>query len=122
MLFSKHNLLAVYLSICSIAASESNCRVLDGQSFGFVPDLSKPDGLLFGINLLPIVMTLINFTATFAAPDMRPKERTQAVVVALLFLLLLYTAPSALLIYWTGNNILYLLENLKILKKPCHSL
>jgi hypothetical protein len=29
-----------------------------------------------------------------------------------LFLLLLYTAPSALLVYWTGNNALMLVENL----------
>ena len=91
----------------------SNLKGLEGQSFWFVKDLSKPDALLFGLNLLPILMTLINFATTFTTKDMRKKDRIQAVVIALLFLALLYTAPSALLIYWTCNNILYLLENVK---------
>ena len=94
----------------------SGLKGLEGQSFLFVKNLSRPDGLLFGLNLLPIVMTLINFATTFTTKDMRTKDRVQAVVIALLFLALLYSAPSALLIYWTCNNILYLAENIRPVK------
>lgn len=94
----------------------SGLKGLEGQSFLFVKNLSRPDGLLFGLNLLPIVMTLINFATTFTTKDMRKKDRIQAIIIALLFLALLYSAPSALLIYWTCNNILYLAENIKPVK------
>lgn len=94
----------------------SGLKGLEGRSFLFVKDLSEPDGLLFGLNLLPLLMTLVNFATTFTTKDMRPKDKIQAVVIALLFLVFLYSAPSALLIYWTGNNILYLLENVKFVK------
>ncbi len=85
--------------------------VLQGQSFWLIKDLSMPDGLLGGINALPILMTLINFATIATTPNMRGKNRIQAVVIALLFLWLLYGAPSALLIYWTCNNINYLAQN-----------
>lgn len=85
---------------------------LRGESFFFLSDLSRPDGLLKGINLLPIAMTLVNFATTFTSEDMRFRERAQSVVIALLFLLLLYNAPSALLLFWTCNNLLFFGENL----------
>ena len=85
--------------------------VLKGQPFWFITDLSVPDGLWNGVNALPIVMTLINFATVATAPNMRGKERVQAIVLALLFLWLLYDAPSALLVYWTCNNLNYLAQN-----------
>ena len=81
-----------------------------GVSFGAISDLSEPDGLLGGVNLLPILMTLINFGATAAQKDFSGRDRIQAWVIALLFLILLYDAPAALLVYWTGNNFWMLLE------------
>ncbi len=98
-------LLAAYHMIGGLSA-------LRGESFFFLSDLSRPDGLLNGINLLPIAMTLVNFATTFTSEDMRFRERAQAVVIALLFLLLLYNAPSALLFFWTCNNLLFFGESL----------
>ena len=86
--------------------------ILKGQSFWFLADLSQPDGLLGGVNLLPIVMTLVNLGAVFTSAQMLRKDRLQAVAVALFFLVLLYGAPSALLFYWTLNNIFSLAEGL----------
>jgi membrane protein insertase Oxa1/YidC/SpoIIIJ len=85
---------------------------LYGQGWWIITDLGKPDNILGGINLLPILMTLFNLGALFTASGFSRKDHVQGVVVAGLFLLLLYTAPSALLVYWTGNNALMLLENL----------
>ena len=96
--------------------------ILKGQSFWFLSDLSLPDGLLGGINLLPIVMTLINLVTVFTSNEMHRKDRMQAIAVAMLFLVLLYGAPSALLFYWTGNNVLYLLMNFRFFARAVHSL
>lgn len=76
-----------------------------GQSWWFIDDLSNPDGLLSGINLLPFLMTAVNIFGTFAVKDFSNRERLQAAVIAILFLVLLYDASAALLIYWTFNNL-----------------
>ena len=97
----------------------SSLKVLDGHSFGLIKNLIKPDILFAGINILPILMTLINFAATLTAKSFTKRERVQAFIIAVLFLILLYDAPSALLIYWTMNNFIMLIKNfadLKIIK------
>ena len=103
---------------------------LSGQKFGFLMDLSLPDSLIPGkyipflfvvgrgtshelqhsINLLPFVMTAVNIITVFATPAFLRKERIQAICLALGFLVLLYGAPSALLLYWTINNIISLVK------------
>ena len=83
---------------------------LHGQSFGILPDLGSPDGLLWGVNALPLLMTGVNFLALFMSSDLTAGQKRQGILVALLFLVLLYSSPSALLVYWTGNNVLSALE------------
>ena len=90
----------------------SSLTILQGQSFAGISDLSRPDGLIAGINLLPIAMTLINFLTTLTTERFTRRERIQAFVIAILFFILLYNAPSALLVYWTSNNLIMLLKNL----------
>ncbi|MGL4986064.1 MAG: YidC/Oxa1 family membrane protein insertase [Treponemataceae bacterium] len=90
----------------------SNFTALEGQSFLFINDLSKPDGLLGGVNFLPFLMTAINICTTLITPKLSIKERTQAFIIAGVFLWLLYSAPSALLFFWTTNNLIFLLQNL----------
>lgn len=82
-----------------------------GVSFGGIPSLAEPDGLLWGINLLPLLMTAANIASAFLHSDDR-RQRLQATLLALLFLLLLYSSPAALLVYWTTNNFVSLLRNL----------
>ena len=90
----------------------SSLTMLRGQSFAGISDLSQPDGLIFGLNLLPIAMTVINFLATLTTERFTSRERLQAFIIAILFLIMLYNAPSALLVYWTSNNLIMLLKNL----------
>src|SRR6056297_3280177 len=79
---------------------------LAGQSFLFINDLSEPDGLLGSINLLPIIMTVVNLvTAYFYTRNGDKAERKQMLVVAGVFLVLLYNFPSGLVLYWTMNNV-----------------
>lgn len=87
---------------------------LQGVSFLFLRDLGQPDGLLkfANVNLLPLAMTLVNLVTVVATPGFTRKDNVQAVSISLLFLLLLYTAPSALLLYWTLNNAITLFRTL----------
>lgn len=88
----------------------SGLEALQGQAFGPIADLSRPDGLLGGINLLPFVMTAINAASVFAYVDDR-KKRIQALALAALFLVLLYASPSGLVLYWTSNNLFSWVRN-----------
>ena len=92
----------------------SELKILKGVSFFGIKDLSKPDALLAGINILPILMTFFNILATLTTKKFTKRERVQAFVIAALFLVMLYNAPSALLIYWTTNNFIMLLKNIDI--------
>ena len=83
---------------------------LEGVSFGPISDLSSPDSLLGSFNLLPLIMTLANLGVVAISAQMPKRDRIQAIVIAALFLVLLYSAPSALLVYWTTNNVLLLLR------------
>jgi membrane protein insertase Oxa1/YidC/SpoIIIJ len=88
----------------------SGLDALVGASFGPLTDLSRADGLLGGINLLPFVMTLINIGSVFAYSQDRA-HRVQALLLAGLFLVLLYASPAGLVLYWTTNNLFSLARN-----------
>ena len=94
----------------------SHLELLNGSSFLIIPDLGKPDALLpivGGVNLLPILMTVINcaagaiYTRGFAI-----KDKFQVYGISLVFLLLLYNSPSGLVLYWTLNNVFSFLKNI----------
>ena len=87
---------------------------LNGVAFLCFKDVGKADGLLFGINLLPFVMTGINLLTAFATPGMTSKDRNQAIFIALFFLVFLYTANAALMIYWCFNQFFNMLRSLYI--------
>ena len=88
-----------------------------GHSFGFISDLSRPDALFsFGHmtgNLLPFVMTLVNLFSTLVYTSrLTPRDKVQLYGLSALFLVLLYNASSALLVYWTCNNIFSFFKNI----------
>lgn len=84
----------------------SHYQPLEGASFLLFEDLGKPDKLLWGINLLPFVMTGANLLAAFVyTKQLSLKEKIQPLFLALLFLILLYNSPAGLLLYWTFNSI-----------------
>lgn len=89
----------------------SGLPALTGAPFGPIADLSRPDGLLGGLNLLPFVMTAINAAAVFAYVADRAK-RIQALALAAIFLALLYHSAAGLVLYWTTNNLYALCRTL----------
>jgi membrane protein insertase Oxa1/YidC/SpoIIIJ len=95
----------------------SNYSAFEGVETILFEDLGKPDGLLvlgsLSINIMPFVMTGINFLSAFVyGKKTTMKENFQLYGIALLFLVVLYNSSSALLFYWTFNNVFSLLKNI----------
>ena len=102
----------------------TTARFLEGQGAFLIntnpitflfSDLSKPDNMfIIGamvINILPIVMTLINFiSSAIYTSGFQLKDRLQPFILAIIFLVILYKSPSGLVIYWTCNNIISLIK------------
>ena len=104
-----------------IAAYNFIYKVIDlsNVSFLFIDNLSKPDALLhFGnisINVFPFIMTLFSLIAGIIySKKLSLKESYPLYIVSILFLVLLYNSPSALLIYWTFNCLFSLIKNIVI--------
>ncbi|MDR2477365.1 MAG: YidC/Oxa1 family membrane protein insertase [Treponema sp.] len=91
----------------------SGLELIKGAPFLFIADLGRPDNLLGGLNVLPLAMTLINCSAAYVyTRNSFLKEKLQLMSMALLFLALLYNAPSGLVLYWTLNNVFSLIKNI----------
>ena len=79
---------------------------LSGVSFILIKDLAEPDALFGAVNILPIAMTLVNLlTAYFYTRNGDASEQKQMLIVAGVFLILLFNLPSGLVLYWTMNNV-----------------
>ena len=106
----------------------SHCELLMGAHWLIFKDLGSPDELikfsigskLIIINVLPILMTLINFiSGAIYCKEAPLREKLQLYGVAIVFLALLYKSPSGLVIYWILNNIFSLFKNIVMkMKKP----
>lgn len=88
-----------------------------GTEFLVLNNLGAPDGLIvinnLSINLLPILMTIINLIATYIYTKDTPlKNVIRSMALPVVFLILLYNSPSALLMYWTMNNIYSLIKTI----------
>lgn len=88
-----------------------------GRQFLFIKDLGRPDALFsiagWGVNILPIAMTAINLISGAIYSKGHPlREKIQILVMALVFLVVLYNSPAALVIYWTTNNLFSLVKNI----------
>ena len=95
----------------------SGLSLLQGAAFGPIRDLGKPDALIMlggtAIHLLPVLMTLISIVSGAVYTRGLPRrESLQLYGMALVFLVLLYGAPSGLALYWTLNNAFSLVKNL----------
>lgn len=108
----------------------SHSSSLQGASFIFLSNLGTPDELIkiplwadkiLTINILPILMTLINFlSGAIYLKNASTKEKLQLYGLAIIFLIILYSSPSGLVFYWILNNIFSLFKNIvnARVKKP----
>ena len=101
---------------------------LSGETFLWIADLSQPDSFLalpfslpfFGgyLNLLPFIMTGFSFVASklHSHPAMdaaqQRKHARNLVMMSLGFLILFYTFPAGMVLYWTTNNLISVVKTL----------
>lgn len=95
----------------------SNLPALKGNSFFFIKDMGAQDAMFhigsFPVNVLPIAMTLINIVAgAIYTKGFKFKDKFTIYGMALVFLVILYSSPSGLVLYWTMNNIFSLVKNI----------
>lgn len=83
---------------------------LSGAAFGPIADLSAPDAMFHGVNVLPVLMTVLNIASTAFYATEKTKLRS-GIAIALLFLVLLYASPAGVVLYWTCNNAFSLVRN-----------
>lgn len=84
--------------------------VLDGErlagfSFLLIKDLGVPDGLVFGLNLLPVfvlIVTILDAAFRYGASSNATKR---FIVIALLLMGLIYYLPAGLVLYWLCSNL-----------------
>lgn len=102
---------------------------LAGERFLWITDIARPDAvatLPFTLpflgshfNVLPFVMTALSVLASWlhqakpatglpSSPQMQP-----LVLLAMAFLLLFYTFPAGMVLYWTANNAVAVVRNLR---------
>ncbi len=99
---------------------------LQGAAFLWINDLAYPDAVAAlpftvpamggGLNLLPFMMLLVSVlaTATFSAPHSSPadtrRQKRNLYLMSAAFFFLFYPFPAAMVLYWTMNNILQLIQ------------
>lgn len=119
-LYALRSLFALFIQIPFFIAAYNLLSVLpalNGTPFLFLKDLGSPDKLIsagaVSINVLPIIMTAVNIAASAVyTKGLELKDKLTLYITAFLFLLLLYNSSSALVLYWTLNNIFSLLKNI----------
>lgn len=97
----------------------SSLSFLDGESFGFVQNLLKPDNVIkvgsISLNILPILMTIVNLLSGIIYLEKSTiNQKIQVYGTSVIFLVLLYNSPSILVIYWLMNNVFALFKNMYI--------
>lgn len=100
----------------------SNIKLLEGAAFGPIGNLLAPDSLItigeVPINILPIIMTVINFASGYIYSKGKSlRLRIQTYGIGILFLILLYNSASGLVIYWITNQVFSLCKNIYFLNK-----
>jgi YidC/Oxa1 family membrane protein insertase len=115
--------LPVFVAVFDMLAEDFD---LQGVSFLWIQDLSRPDELFrlpvcvpfFGchVNLLPFLMSAVSLAALlrYHSPVLTPglvrRQRRTLSGMALLFFLLFYTFPASMVLYWTSTNAVQLVK------------
>ena len=86
-------------------------EMLTGKSFLIIEDLSKPDGFYGVINILPIIMTGITFIDAKLRFSGDRRSQNRFYIIALVLLVIVYSLPSGLVLYWLGSNVMALTLN-----------
>ncbi len=89
----------------------------------WIQDLSMPDTIFqisgFNINILPIIMTITTFLQQKMTPGSDSSQQQMFIkLMPLIFIVIFWNMPSGLIIYWIMQNVLQVLHQVYINKKP----
>lgn len=100
--------------------------LLNETPFLWIADLARPDALaslpvtlpFFGgaFNLLPLLMAGLSVAAALRqreaalSADLQRQQSVRLMLMSAAFLLLFYTFPAGMVLYWTANNLFHLLK------------
>lgn len=103
----------------------SKLQELNGVSFAFIRDLSKPDELLgvgeFSVNIFPILAVILGFiSSAICVKGKSISIKLSELVLVIALFITLYNSPSAIALFWTCNKLFTLINNFitKIYKHP----
>lgn len=112
----------IFIGLFWMLRSASELRM---APFLWVQDLSQPDTLfhIFGLpfNLLPLIMgttMFIQMRIVPMSPTMDPMQRKIFQFLPLIFLVILYNFSAGLVLYWTVQNLLTILQTWTIHRRP----
>jgi YidC/Oxa1 family membrane protein insertase len=119
-------LVQIPVFIAAFAMLGENIALAETPWF-WIDDLSRPDAFLalpgnvpfFGsdFNLLPVIMTALSVLAAMTHRDAHLTapllviQKQRLYFLSLLFLVLFYTFPAGMVLYWTTNNLLHLVAS-----------
>ena len=115
----------IFLGLFWMLRSASELRF---AHFLWVPDLSLPDTIFsfhgFPINILPLIMglTMILQMKFSPTPSADPIQKKMFQLMPFLFLIICYNFPAGLVLYWTVQNCLTLLQQWWMRREPLPAL
>jgi YidC/Oxa1 family membrane protein insertase len=103
----------VFIALFNVLRSAVELRY---AGFLWVADLSEPEGLFagvlpFAINFLPIIMTATSVWQSYLTPSGGdPAQQKMMLLMPIMMLFIFYSMPSALVLYWTANQVLMIVQ------------
>ena len=106
----------VFFALFSVLRSAVELRY---ASFLWVADLSAPENLFQGmvpfigaINILPLLMTVTQIWQTKLTPAVGDpmQQKMMMWMMPIMMLIFLYSMPSALVLYWTANQVMMIVQ------------
>jgi YidC/Oxa1 family membrane protein insertase len=103
----------VFIALFNVLRSAVELRY---AGFLWVTDLSEPEGLFAGVlpialNILPIIMTATSVWQSYLTPSGGdPAQQKMMLLMPIMMLFIFYNMPSALVLYWTANQVLMIVQ------------
>ncbi len=87
-----------------------NIYAFDIEVLGLI-NLSKPDNLIFGINLLPFFIFFINYLDSIFRSSHLTSGKSTYLVISFFICILIYSMPSCMTLYWITSSIFSFIYN-----------
>ena len=91
--------------------------MLRQASWLMIPDLSAPDGILMGFNLLPILMGATMILQQKLSSGQNPQQKAMAYMMPIMMTFMFYSISAGLNLYYMMFNILTIAQELYIKRK-----